>query len=369
MVVMALDHTRDFFHDLTLQGIDPTDALKSTPAFFFTRWITHYCAPIFSFLAGTGVFLAVMRGKSKRDLSWFLVTRGLWLIGLELTLLLWFGWDFHFNPRVYFFATLWSLGWSMIALAGLIHCSLRTVAVFSLLLILGHNAFDGVKPEAFGALSWLWQVLHVQGNLTAGSFSFFVMYPLVPWLGVMSAGYCAGLLYTLDAAVRRRWLLRTGTALIVGFFVLRFSNLYGNLEPWTRHSGLWRTAISFFNVTKYPPSLCYLLMTLGPGLLLLALLERETPRWLRPALVFGRVPFFYYILHIPLIHGLAWIVHRIRHGEVTFSIVRGTPPEGAGITLALTYLVWIAVVVLLYPACRWFADLKRRRRDAWLSYF
>lgn len=292
MVVMALDHTRDFFHDLTLQGVDATDALKSSPALFFTRWITHYCAPIFSFLAGTGVFLAVMRGKSKRDLSWFLVTRGLWLIGLELTLLLWFGWDFHVNPRVYFFATLWSLGWSMIALAGLIHCSWGTVAGFSLILVLGHNALDGVRPEAFGAFAWLWQVLHVQGKFTAGDFSFFVMYPLVPWLGVMAAGYCAGLLYTLDAAVRRRWLLRTGTALIAGFFLLRFSNLYGNLEPWTRHSELWQTAISFFNVTKYPPSLCYVLMTLGPGLLLLAWLERETPRWLRPVLVFGRVPFF-----------------------------------------------------------------------------
>ncbi len=368
MVIMALDHTRDFFHFSAIHGIDPLDLSRTTAPIFLSRWITNFCAPVFSFLAGTGVFLAVMRGKSKRDLSWFLVTRGLWLIFLELTVLMWFGWDFCFNPRTYFFATLWSLGWSMIVLAGLIHLSFRSIALFSLALILGHNALDGLRPESWGAWSWLWKTLHVQSGFAVGSVQFFTFYPLLPWLGVMAAGYWAGTLYRLEPAVRQKRLVRLGLGLTAAFVLLRFTNLYGNLTPWSVQPSPMFTVLSFLDCTKYPPSLCYLLMTLGPGLLLLAFFERKPVAFLQPLAVYGRVPFFFYVLHIPFIHALAWIMHWSRYGEVSFSVVRGTPPPDAGVSLAVTYAVWAGVVLLFYPACKWFSELKRRHRSAWLTY-
>jgi uncharacterized membrane protein len=369
MIVMALDHTRDFFHGSSLHGMNPLDLTQTTAPIFLTRWITHFCAPIFSFLAGTGVFLSVMRGKSKRELSWFLVTRGLWLIFLELTLLMWFGWQFEITLRSYELATLWSLGWSMIALAGLIHCRWWLIFTVSLALILGHNAFDAVRPESFGAWAWLWNVLHAQGGFQAGSVQFFAFYPLIPWLGVMAAGYCCGAVFQLEPAVRRKWLGRLGLGLCAGFVLLRATNLYGNLKPWTTQPTPGFTLLSFLDCTKYPPSLCYLLMTLGPGLLLLAWFDRGTPALLKPALVFGRVPFFYYVLHIPLLHALGCLLYYVQSGDGGLSPFKGGIPPGVGLSLPLTYGVWLLVVLALYPACRWFADLKRRRRDAWLGYF
>ncbi|HWA26379.1 MAG TPA: heparan-alpha-glucosaminide N-acetyltransferase domain-containing protein [Lacunisphaera sp.] len=371
MVVMALDHVRDYFHFSAVQGIDPLDLTRTTPAIFLTRLVTHFCAPIFSFLAGLGVYLALKRGKPKGQLSGFLVTRGLWLIFLELTVLMWFGWDFQVNLHLFFFATLWALGWSMIVLAGLIHVPFRWVALFSALLVFGHNAFDGVKPESWGSWGWIWQFLHVSSVIqTKSGFTLFAFYPLIPWLGVMPAGYCFGRLYELDARERQPRLVRLGLGSLALFVLIRASNLYGNLTPWTKQPDPVFTVLSFLDVTKYPPSLCYLLLTLGVGLVLLAGFERWNPRWLQPALVFGRVPFFYYLLHIPLIHGLAWMTNLIRFGHADFGPVHGTPPPAAGFSLLVTYLVWAAVVVLLYPLCRWFAGLKSRRRDlAWLGYF
>jgi len=369
MVAMALDHTRDYFHSSAIQGADPLDLARTTPALFFTRWITHFCAPVFSFLAGLGVFLAIMRGKTKRHLSWLLVTRGLWLIFLELTLLMWFGWAFEIDLHSYFLATLWSLGWSMIALAGLIHLPFWAILTFSLTMIAGHNALDGIRPESWNSWGWLWQVLHSGGPFaTKSGFKFLALYPLIPWLGVMSAGYCCGALYRLDAAVRRRWLRRAGCVLIAAFVLLRAANVYGNLTPWTRQPSPVFTFLSFLDATKYPPSLSYLLMTLGPGLLLLAHFERGTPAWMASLLAYGRVPFFFYVAHIPLIHAAAFAMNVFRHGRGDFSLVGGNPPPDAGIGLGATCCVWIAFVVALYPACKWFSDLKRRRRDAWLGY-
>ena len=371
MVVMALDHTRDYFHWSALHGIEPTDLAATSAPIFLTRWITHFCAPNFSFLAGVGVFLSVMRGKSKRDLSWFLVTRGLWLIFLELTLLMWFGWKFEITPTSYIFATLWSLGWSMIVLAGLIHLPLRVVAMASVAVIAGHNLLDEIKPEDWGAWAGLWRVLHVPGSFKLGGLDFLAFYPLIPWVAVMAAGYSFGAVFQLESEVRRKWLVRLGVGFCAAFVLLRLSNLYGDLAPWAAQPRVGFTVFSFLNCTKYPPSLCYLLMTIGPGLLLLAWFERGMPAILRPALVFGRVPFFYYILHLPLIHALAAIMLHFQVGDWTVSPFTDSAkvPPTAGVSLVVVYAVWFGVVLLLYPTCRWFADLKRRRRDAWLSYF
>ena len=318
-----------------------------------------------------GVFLSVMRGKSKRDLSWFLITRGLWLVFLELTLLMWFGWKFEITPTSYIFATLWSLGWSMIVLAGLIHCRLWIVGALSVIVIAGHNTLDAIKPESWGAWAGLWRVLHAPGIFNLGGLTIEAFYVLIPWVAVMAAGYSFGAVFQLESEVRRKWLVRLGLGCCAAFVLLRFSNLYGDHALWTAQPRVGFTFFSFLNCTKYLPSLCYLLMTLGPGLLLLAWFERGVPALLRPALVFGRVPFFYYVLHIPLIHALAAIMLHFQVGDWTVSPFTESAkvPLTAGVTLAAVYGVWIGVILVLYPVCRWFADLKRRRRDAWLSYF
>ncbi len=371
MVVMALDHVRDFFHFGAVQGFDPLDFGHTTPAIFLTRLVTHFCAPIFSFLAGFGVSLALARGKSRRKMSGFLVTRGLWLMSLELTLLMWFGWSFKVDLHYYVLATLWALGWSMIALAGLIHLPVRLATVLCVAMIAVHNAFDGVKPETWGAWAWLWQVLHTGGNLTLGSsVQVWVFYPLVPWLALMGLGYGAASYFQLGTDQGRRRLVATGAAMLGTFVLLRLANVYGNLRPWSAQSSPVFTLLSFLDVTKYPPSLDYVLLTIGTGLLLLAVFDRGTPGWTRPLVVFGRVPFFYYLLHIPLIHAVAYATNVFRHGRGDFSVVGGSPPPDAGIGLGATYGVWLAIVLLLYPLCRWFADYKRQHRNAtWLTYF
>ncbi len=372
MVLMALDHTRDYFHWGAIHNFRPLDLNHTTFALFFTRWITHYCAPVFCFLAGTGAFLSVARGKSKRELSWFLVTRGLWLVLLEMTAVAWFGWNFHIDVHNYQAIVLWSLGWSMVVLAALIHLPVVATGAFGVALIVLHNATDGIKPESWGALSWLWNVLHVPGPIAVTKdIGLFIAYPLIPWVGVMAAGYGFGAFLVREPATRARRLFFLGTALTAGFVLLRFSNLYGDPRPWTGQSNPLFTVLGFVDCQKYPPSLCYLLMTLGPAMILLAVFDRGTPGWLKPALVFGRVPMFYYLLHIPLIHGLACAAAMLQVGQADF-FEGGTqqPPPGAGFSLPIVYLAWITVIVLLYPVCRWFAELKKRRRDlAWLSYF
>jgi uncharacterized membrane protein len=374
MVLMALDHTRDFFHFSATHGLDPLDLRTTTPALFLTRWITHYCAPTFMFLAGAGAFLGSTRGKSKRTLSWFLLTRGTWLIVLEWTYVQWCGWTFALNWHLHFAWVLWALGWSMIALAALVHLPVRIVAGFGLVMIVTHNAFDGVKASALGAFGPLWQILHEGGEVALGGGHVIdAGYPLIPWIGVMAAGYGFGTWMLLAPEVRRRRLWCTGAVLVTAFAVLRVSNLYGDAHHWSVQSTALKTGLSMLDCVKYPPSLCYLLMTLGPALLLLAWWDRGVPAWLRPVIVFGRVPMFFYLLHIPLVHGLAVVASQIRWGRADWlfgdDASHPKPPPDAGFGLTGTYLAWLAAVSLLYFACVWFADLKRRRRDAWLSYF
>ena len=372
MALMALDHTRDFFHNAIHQGVDPLNEGTGSIALFFTRWITHYCAPVFLFLAGTGAFLSSTRGKSKRDLSIFLLTRGLWLVLLELTFIKWAGWTFAINLREFWGLVIWAIGWSMVALAALIHLPRVAIAVIGAGMIVLHNAVDSVQPGSFGAFGWLWRVLHAGGGFSLpGGVGFSAPYPLIPWIGVMALGYCFGPVMLREPADRQRWLMRVGLNLTIVFFLLRFTNLYGDAQAWSSQPTGFRTVLSMLDCTKYPPSLCYLLMTLGPAAIVLALLDRGRGAFLRPLLVFGRVPLFYYLLHLPLIHGLAVAVNLIRfdRADWLYGINPAKAPPGAGFDLPWVYFAWLVVLVILYPACQWFADLKRRRRERWLSYF
>src|SRR5215210_7614762 len=263
MVIMALDHVRDFFH-VYAKTFDPTDPSKTWTLLFFTRWATHFCAPTFVFLAGTGAFLSTRRGKTRPELARFLLTRGLWLVLLELTLVR-FGWFFNFDYHVMIAQVIWAIGWSMVALAGLVFLPTRAVAAVGLALILLHNLLDGVSADSFGSFRWLWVVLHEQNVLALRPDVFvFVAYPLVPWVGVMALGYAFGSLLTLERERRRRLLLTIGGSAVVLFVVLRAANVYGDPTPWVSQArGAWFTLLSFLNTQKYPPSLLFLLMTLG----------------------------------------------------------------------------------------------------------
>jgi uncharacterized membrane protein len=368
MILMALDHTRDFFGN---SGLNPTDPATTTVPLFFTRWITHFCAPVFFLLTGTGAYLS-LRKKSRTELSRFLFTRGLWLIFLELTVVRCLGWQFNFDYQLTIIMVLWALGWSMIVLSVLVYLPAWIVTTFGGVMIATHNLLDSVQSS-----NPLWSILHSPNFiLNHPGHVIFVGYPLVPWIGVTAAGYGLGQIYSWPSARRKVFLLRLGTAVTAGFFVLRFINVYGNPFPWTAQSTLVRTMLSFLNTTKYPPSLLYLMMTLGPALLLLWAFDAGIPRGLRPALIIGKVPMFYYLLHIPLIHLIAVAVCYARYGQVywmfespTLAQFPITKPPGWGYSLPIVYLVWACVVLALYPLCYWFAGLKQRRGEAWLSYF
>ena len=367
MILMALDHTRDFF----VTGLNPTNPATTTIPPFFTRWITHFCAPTFFLLTGTGAFLA-RRRKSTRELSWFLFTRGLWLIFLELVVCRGFGWQFNFNYHVVVLIVLWALGWSMITLSALVYLPPTAVGAIGLVMIATHNLLDTVPWR-----NWFWLILHVPNVLVSTPrFSLFEGYPLIPWVGVTAAGYALGQVYSWPAERRRSFLLRLGLSSIALFVILRFINVYGDPVRWSRQRSAAFTVLSFLNTTKYPPSLLFMLMTLGPAIVLLWAMDGGTPRWIKPTLVFGKVPMFYYLLHIPLIHLLAIVVCYARYGQIHWMFESNdlgsfpiTSPPGWGYSLPVVYLVWLVVILALYPVCRWFAGVRQRRSDTWLSYF
>jgi uncharacterized membrane protein len=367
MILMAIDHTRDFFGT----GVNPVNLDKTTIPLFFTRWITHFCAPTFCLLTGTGAFLAGRR-KSTPELSRFLFTRGLWLIFLELVVCRGLGWQFNFDYHVTMLFVLWSLGWSMITLSALIYLPPAAVTTFGVVMIATHNLLDSVPWT-----NWFWSILHVPNILLATPrFTVFAVYPLIPWVGVAAAGYGLGQIYNWPSDRRKPFLLWLGIGLTVSFVVLRAINIYGDPQPWSAQKSTAFTVLSFLNTTKYPPSLLFLLMTLGPALLFLWALDAVTPRLLRPALFFGKVPMFYFLLHVPLIHLIAIAVCYARYGQIHWMFespnLNSFPvafPPGWGYSLPVIYLIWIVVVVTLYPVCRWFAGVRQRRSDTWLSYF
>jgi len=384
MVIMALDHVRDFFN-LDARFFDPTDLTRTTPALFLTRWVTHLCAPTFVFLAGTGAYLWAARGRTPAQLSRFLVSRGLWLIVVELTLVT-VGWTFNFTWSFIGLQVIWVIGWSMIVLAALSRLPIRVIAAIGIIMIAGHNLLDGIHPRPLlgsgsaaalpfasgalgGALSpdatlwdWIWSALHV--------FNPPVAYPLIPWAGVMAAGYAFGTLVQRPAQERQRLFVRLGLGLSAAFIAVRWLNVYGDPAPWSVQPDAVYTLLSFLNTTKYPPSLLYLLMTLGPSIALLGLVDRASGPVVRFFVVYGRVPFLYYVVHLYLIHGLTLVAASLT-GQARPDQLRVFflfYPKTFGFSLGTVYLIWIGVVLALYPLCRWFADLKARRKDAWLSY-
>jgi uncharacterized membrane protein len=367
MILMAIDHTRDYFG---IPGQNPTDLSSTTTALFFTRWITHFCAPVFFLLTGLGAYLSLRR-RSRGELSGYLFTRGLWLIFLEAVVLRCFAYQFNFDYRVTMLLVLWALGWAMITLAALVRLPASVVTAFGVLLIAGHNLLDSVRST-----SLLWSLLHARGFLlNTPEHVVFVGYPLIPWIGVTAVGYGLGQVYGWNADRRRAFLLRLGLALSLAFLVLRGLNVYGDPSRWTGQKTAAFTVLSFLNTSKYPPSLLFLLMTLGPALVFLGLVDGRTPRLLKPALVIGKVPLFYYVLHFSLIHLLAVVVCGLRYGSAHWMFESPdlehypfTAPPGWGFSLPAIYLAWAFVVIVMYPLCRWFAALKQRRSDAWLSY-
>jgi len=351
MIVMALDHVRDFWHSAA-QQFSPTDLTRTTTVLFFTRWITHFCAPVFMFTAGLGAFLFA-RGRTTRELSRFLWTRGLWLIILELGVVqLGLLFRHAYNPVI--LNVLWALGWSMIALALLVRLPFGAMVAVSVAMIALHDLADGVKAVQFGRLAPLWNVLHQQAAFQLDGVTIVAAYPLIPWIGVMAAGYCLGRVFLFEAERRKRLLVQLGLALTLAFVVVRAINVYGDPAPWSAQSSAVFTVLSFLNCSKYPPSLEFLLMTLGPALLCMGLVERVRLSAANPLLVFGRTPLFYFVIHLYLAHASASVYRRIH-------------PAG-GVDLAGVYVVWIVLVIVMYPLCRWYAGVKQRRKDWWLSY-
>jgi uncharacterized membrane protein len=365
MVLMALDHTRDFF---AAGGPNPRDI--ADPALFLTRWVTHFCAPTFIFLAGVSAFLYGERGRTVRQVSFFLLTRGLWLILIELTVMR-VCWTFSFHVNVFVMQVIWVTGASMVVLAGLVHLPRWAIATIGLAMIAGHNLLDGIDAEDLGHAAWLWTLLHQPGLIeVAPHIKLFVLYNLVPWSGVMAAGYALGPVFRLDPASRRSFLMRTGAAVTAAFIVLRATNLYGDPAAWSMQASVLSTLLSFVDCEKYPPSLLFLMMTLGPALILLALFERAHGATAGVITTFGRVPFFFYVVHVAFIHALAVGFAWITVGDIgwTFGSFLSQKPVSYGLGLPGVYAVWLCVVAALYPPCRAFAALKQRRREWWWSY-
>lgn len=369
MVVMVLDHARDFYFGMR---VDPTNLGETWPFLFFTRWITHYCAPGFVMLAGASAYL-YGRKRTAAERRKFLVTRGLWLVFLELTVVH-FGWDPEPAYSFVLLQVIWAIGWSMVLLAPISSLSPRVLAGLGAAMVLAHGLLDGVHFDADGTQRFLWAVVHEQREFSPREGTLLIVaYPLVPWVGVMALGFGLGELYAGDAAIRRRTLARLGLAAIAAFVVVRGLDGYGDPAPWSVQPSVTYTLMSFLNCTKYPPSLDYLLMTLGPILLLLAALERwELPTAIGRALeTFGRVPLFFYVVHLYLLSIPAATAAYQRWGpETAFA----GPPEGhrgcPEWPLGAVYLVWASAIAILYAPSAWFARLKERRAKDWwwLSY-
>lgn len=384
MIIMLLDHVRDYVSAGGLT-VNPTDLTKTNAALFFTRWITHFCAPTFVFLSGTSIYLQKLKGKTGAELSRFLLTRGLWLIFLEFTVVR-LSLLFNFEYSLLGFAeVIWIFGVSMIVLAALVHLPVRVVGALGVSLILLHNLFDKVLIDPATAFAGtpppdlaqsLWLFLHQTGfvPLFGGATKVLTAYPLIPWVGVMAAGYALGSFYAWEPGPRRRWLFRLGLTAAVLFIVIRLINVYGDPVPWSGQTTPLFTFLSFLNTTKYPPSLLFLLMTLGPGMLVLSAADRIQGEGLfqRIAINFGRVPLFYFILQMYFAHGAGVLLGFLAGKDVGYLFANpdgwAKAPPDHGFSLPVVYLVWLAGLAILYPLCVWYGNVKQRSGHWLFSY-
>jgi uncharacterized membrane protein len=375
IIIMAIDHARDFFH--AGAAIDPLEDPNVSPVLYFTRWITHFCAPVFVCLAGVSAGLMVAR-KSAADLSRFLLTRGLWLIFIEIFVI---STATTFSPggieqlggkTLVFMQVIWSIGSSMVVLALLQHLGRRMCLVLGALIVLGHNALDGHWPEAANLLDTtppLWAALHEPMSKVAGPFHFLFLYPMLPWLGVMLLGFGASVLFEKPAAQRNRALLLWGLGITAFFIALRALDVYGDANRWQAQHNFTRTLFDFLNTSKYPPSLLFLAMTLGPAAIFCSLVDRWSGFVKDSLVMFGRVPFAFYVAHFYLLHLMSVLLGVAQGFEAkqlaTFPVFY---PQGYGVTLGWVYAGWALAILLLYPFCKWVAGIKARSRHWWLSY-
>ncbi len=374
MVIMALDHVRDYFHYGSF-FIDPTNLQTTTPLLFFTRFITNFCAPVFVLLSGTSAFL-YGTNKTKPQLFKFLFTRGIWLIFLEIVVNT-FIWTFDVTYSLQIFQVIFAIGFSMICLSFLIYLPKKVILLVGIILIAGHNALDNIVMQGQSFQSIIWYFLHQDNALVYGSNHMVILhYPLIPWIGLMALGYLFGSFYQkdFDVSLRKKWLLRLGLGALFLFVILRGFNVYGDLMPWSVQDTTTKSILSFFKVTKYPPSLLFLCITLGPAMIFLYAFENTKNKITDFFLVFGRVPLFYYFLHMLVIHILAIIGILIFGGNWQDMIVTGKSfmsetLKTYGYSLFIVYVVWISVVLLLYPLCKKYMTYKANNKDKWwLSY-
>jgi uncharacterized membrane protein len=372
MIIMALDHVRDYFHyDAFLY--DPTDLSKTNVFLFFTRFITHYCAPVFVFLAGVSAYLYGSK-KDKKELSVFLLTRGVWLVLVELFIVSLFR---TFNPSYTYvnLQVIWAIGTCMIILSAVVYMPKLLIFVTGTVLIAAHNMLDTMHVAGNNVQAFLWSLLHEAKHFSFAGFYVYVHYPVLPWLGVMILGYCTGTLYTkhYSAAKRKRILLYAGIGAIAAFIILRSGNIYGDAAIWSVQKDTTFSLLSFFNVTKYPPSLLYILVTLGPALIFLTVAEKPLNTITRKIVIIGRVPMFYYLAHILVIHILA-VIAALATGYPAMMVLNNSVDaspglKGYGFDLQTVYFIWIGLILLLYPFCKWFEKYKRTHQsNQWLSY-
>ena len=375
IILMALDHVRMYFGFGTWYS-EPTDLATTTPLLFFTRWITHFCAPIFVFLAGTSAYLYGMKRANVKETALFLLRRGLWLIFVELFIVN-FAWTFDITYSFRILQVIWAIGVSMVALSALVFLPNGSILGIGALLVFGHNLLDSVTVGGSSAQDIIWYALHQPHSVFIDSTHFVnFVYPVLPWIGLMALGYGFGSLYQNDfpAEQRRRWLLSIGISATLLFIILRGFQLYGEPHPWRTQDSFVFSLMSFLNTTKYPPSLQFLLMTMGPALILLSVIEAFGNRLPKPAVVFGKVPFFFYIVHLYVIHALATLllVYEGRDWHQYILSARGIM-SGAlsnfGLSLEAVYFVWILVILLLYPICGWYQNYRTNNPfKPWLSY-
>ncbi|MBC7828620.1 MAG: DUF1624 domain-containing protein [Chitinophagaceae bacterium] len=374
MVIMALDHVRDYFHETAMVD-DPLNLETTTPALYFTRWITHFCAPVFVFLAGTSAYL-VSQKRSKAELSLFLIKRGFWLVLIEVTVVT-LGWTYNPFFNLFILQVIWAIGISMVLLGLLIHLPYRILLLVGLIIVFGHNLIDYAEADRDGNIGLLWDLVH-RGNFSLYNLDanhvVIVVYAFLPWLGVMILGYCLGKLYepAFDTAKRKKILLYLGAAMLLLFVIVRALNGYGDSAHWSYQRNPFYTFLSFIKVTKYPPSMLFVCLTIGIALIALSFLENIRNRFTKWMTVYGRVPFFYYVLHLYLIHALCVIAFFLSGYGADDIVSRQTPflfrPPQFGYQLPIVYGIWLIVVLLLYPVCRWYNKYKSNHHQWWLNY-